>query len=281
MATYFLYTSAVLKRYVLETGTAWVQALAAPAARHSLFVVRITLAKAVAAITRRERGGLITPPDAATAVADFQLDFAHQYRVVEVSAGLVAQAATLARRHALRGYDAVQLAAVLEIHANDPSLTLVSADAELNAAAQAEGLSVEGPELAPLIQPTTGYIHSECWTINSIACIASWQSVATFLQRGRARFGIRKRCRCGNHRLDRPATDSTLRGDSGRALIRRRSSCDRLSQEAAPWCRSPSSWWGSASRGMPSIGPQARRAVNPFQVDDITGPNKGTSLCYR
>jgi hypothetical protein len=21
--------------------------------------------------------------------------------------------------------------------------------------------------------------------------------------------------------------------------------------------------------------------VNPFQVDDITGPNKGTSLCYR
>ena len=22
-------------------------------------------------------------------------------------------------------------------------------------------------------------------------------------------------------------------------------------------------------------------SVNPFQVDDITGPNKGTSLCYR
>ena len=21
--------------------------------------------------------------------------------------------------------------------------------------------------------------------------------------------------------------------------------------------------------------------VNPFQVDDITGPNRGTSLCYR
>ena len=21
--------------------------------------------------------------------------------------------------------------------------------------------------------------------------------------------------------------------------------------------------------------------VNPFQVDDITGPNKGTTLCYR
>ena len=57
---FFLDTSAVLKRYVQETGTAWMQALAAPIVRHSLFVVRITLAEAVAAITRRERGGSIT-----------------------------------------------------------------------------------------------------------------------------------------------------------------------------------------------------------------------------
>jgi uncharacterized protein len=52
VAAYFLDTSTVLKRYVQETGTAWVQALAAPTVRHSLFVVRITLAETVAAITR-------------------------------------------------------------------------------------------------------------------------------------------------------------------------------------------------------------------------------------
>jgi len=149
VAAFFLDTSTVLKRYVQETGTAWVQALAAPTVRHSLFVVRIALAETVAAITRRERGGSITPQDAATAVADFQLDFARQYRVVEVSAGLVAQAATLARRHALRGYDAVQLVAALEIHATDSSLTLLSADAELNTAATAEGLAVEDPNSHP------------------------------------------------------------------------------------------------------------------------------------
>jgi uncharacterized protein len=126
-----------------------VQALADPAVRHSLLIVRITLAETVAAITRRERGGTITPQDAATALADFQLDFARQYRVVEVSAGLVAQAATLARTHALRGYDAMQLAAVLEIHATDPSLTLLSADLELNAATLAEGLMVDVPKLHP------------------------------------------------------------------------------------------------------------------------------------
>ena len=149
MAAFFLDTSTVLKRYVQETGTAWVQALAAPTVRHSLFVVRITLAETVAAITRRERGESITPQNAATAVADFQLDFARQYRVVEVSARLVAQAATLARMHALLGYDSVQLAAALEIHATDSSLTLLSADAELNTAATAEGLAVEDPNSHP------------------------------------------------------------------------------------------------------------------------------------
>jgi predicted nucleic acid-binding protein len=112
-------------------------------------VVRITLAETIAAVTRRERGGSITAGDAATALADFGLDFSRQYIVVEVSAGLVARAAALARRHALRGYDAVQLAAALEIHANDPSVTLLSADSELNGAANAEGLAVDDPNLHP------------------------------------------------------------------------------------------------------------------------------------
>jgi predicted nucleic acid-binding protein len=120
-----------------------VQALAAPAAGHSLFLVRITLAEMVAAVTRRERGGHLSAPSAATALADFQYDFANQYFIVEVSPALVTRAATLARTHALRGYDAVQLAAALEVHAQAPSLTLLSADTGLNAAATAEGLLID------------------------------------------------------------------------------------------------------------------------------------------
>lgn len=149
MPEFFLDTSTVLKRYVQETGTPWVQALAAPAAGHSLIIVRITLAETVAAITRRERGGSITPADAAATLADFQLDFARQYFIIEVSAPLVDQAAVLARKHGLRGYDAVQLAAALETQARLPSLTLLSADADLNAAALAEGLPVDDPNNYP------------------------------------------------------------------------------------------------------------------------------------
>ncbi len=149
MAAYFLDSSTVVKRYAQEIGTPWVQALAAPAAGHLLVVVRITLAETVAAVTRKERGGYITPQAAATALADFQLDFARQYAIVEVSAGLVDQAASLAKKHGLRGYDAVQLAAALETHARIPSLTLLSADADVNAAAQAEGLAVDDPNSHP------------------------------------------------------------------------------------------------------------------------------------
>lgn len=149
MPEFFLDTSADLKRYVQETGTPWVQALAAPAAGHSLIIVRITLAETVAAIARRKRGGSITPADAATALADFQLDFARQYLIIEVSAPLVDHAASLARKHGLGGYDAVQLAAALETQARLPALTLLSADADLNAAALAEGLVVDDPNLHP------------------------------------------------------------------------------------------------------------------------------------
>jgi predicted nucleic acid-binding protein len=149
VAAYFLDTSTVVKRYVQEIGTAWVQALSAPPAGHSLFLVRITLAEMVAAVTRQERGGTISAPDTAAALGDFQYDFDHQYLIVEVSAALVARAATLARTHALRSYDAVQLAAALEVHSQAPSLTLLSADAGLNAAAAAEGLLVDDPNNHP------------------------------------------------------------------------------------------------------------------------------------
>ena len=125
------------------------QALAAPAAGHPLIVVRITLA----GDGRRHHPEGAWRPDLAPggrkSPGDFQLDFARQYFIIEVSAGLVAEAASLAGKHGLRGYDAVQLAAALEIHAKLPSLTLALRDAELNAAATAEGLSVDDPNNHP------------------------------------------------------------------------------------------------------------------------------------
>jgi uncharacterized protein len=59
------------------------------------------------------------------------------------------RAALLADTYALRGYDAVQLAAAIEVRLQVPALILVSADTELNTAATVEGLSVEDPNTHP------------------------------------------------------------------------------------------------------------------------------------
>ena len=62
---------------------------------------------------------------------------------------LIDHAAILARTHALRGYDAVQLAAALEVWAQIPTTVLISGDDDLNAAAVAEGMHVEDPNTHP------------------------------------------------------------------------------------------------------------------------------------
>ncbi|MEN3333399.1 MAG: uncharacterized protein V7641_2764 [Blastocatellia bacterium] len=62
----------------------------------------------------------------------------------------------LAETYALRGYDAVQLAAALDVQSylssltkTKSGLTMISADIELNATAAAEGLTAEDPNAHP------------------------------------------------------------------------------------------------------------------------------------
>jgi uncharacterized protein len=151
VAVYFLDSSALVKRYAQETGSAWVERLTDPQVDHRLYLARITAVKVVAAVTRRQRGGAFSATDAA-ALADFAADLAHQYRQVDITSRLITQAIQLAKTYALRGYDAIQLAAVLTVHVAREvqglsRLTLVSADHELNAAAVAEGVLVDDPNI--------------------------------------------------------------------------------------------------------------------------------------
>jgi len=151
---YFLESSAVVKRYVTETGTAWVLNLTNPRAGNQLHLARITGVEVVSAIARRTRGGSVSVADAATALADFRHDFTHAYRIVEITPTIVSRAMQLAETYALRGYDAVQLAAALDVQSylsslTQSGLTMISADVELNAAAMAAGLITEDPNTHP------------------------------------------------------------------------------------------------------------------------------------
>ena len=154
MAAYVLDTSAVVKRYIQEIGTGWVRGIADPAASNLIYLARITDVELTSAVVRRQRGGNISATDADATLRQFRQDLALGYRIIEVTPGLLSTARLLAERHGLRAYDAVQLAAAVDLNAQwvaagTGTIILVSADQELNAAATAEGLLIEDPNLRP------------------------------------------------------------------------------------------------------------------------------------
>jgi uncharacterized protein len=99
------------------------------------------------------KGKRVSPEGAATAVSLFHHDFIAKYVINGISDDVINRSMTLAEAHALKGYDAVQLGAALEINgrrvilgARTP-LTLVTADIELLNAAADEGLLTDNPDV--------------------------------------------------------------------------------------------------------------------------------------
>jgi uncharacterized protein len=147
---YYFDSSALVKRYVAESGSDWVSQICNSHPASQLYTVRITGAEIVAAIFTRTRTQSIDVSDAQTAVRQFKVDFSQYYQIMEVADGVVKLAMTLAERYPLRGYDSVQLAAAIllqeiRLGTGFSPLTFVSADKRLNKVALAESLLVENP----------------------------------------------------------------------------------------------------------------------------------------
>ena len=133
----YLDSSAAVKRYVAETGTALVQA----AIQQDPFVatVIITRVEVHAALAAAARAGRVLNLPAL--VATFRRDWSN-HLVISIDNALVDHASDLAERHALRGYDAVQLAAALAASQAAGALRFGTFDLALRRAALAEGLSL-------------------------------------------------------------------------------------------------------------------------------------------
>ena len=110
MAVFYLASSALVKRYISETGSAWIRSLCDPAAGQTIFIARITGVEILAALTRRARGRTISSADAVAGCAQFRLHHHMDYQLIELAEPLLTRAMALAEARALRGYDAVQLA---------------------------------------------------------------------------------------------------------------------------------------------------------------------------
>ena len=144
----YLDTSALVKRYVSEPGSAWLSTVGDPEADHTIVTALITWAEAAAAFARKYREGNLSSLDYSGILKDLAHDFVHEYVIVEVDQALVELAVGLTMRQKLRGYDAVQLAAALTLNDTLISgqfspLTFIAADDDLLEAARAEGLLID------------------------------------------------------------------------------------------------------------------------------------------
>jgi uncharacterized protein len=154
MSLLFFDSSALVKRYLTEVGSAWTAALLDPSVGHTIVVATITQVESAAALASRHRAGAITRSERDDLVDLLALHFDTYYQQVAIEEPILSQAVELTQNHRLRGYDAVQLAAALVVHAQYvaagfPGLTLISADDDMNMAAQAEGLVAENPNAHP------------------------------------------------------------------------------------------------------------------------------------
>jgi uncharacterized protein len=128
-------TSALLKLILQEPGSGTAERAARAATR--LHAVTVLLAEAGAALAAAYRSRRLTRASYGVAKQSLALLWAPILPVVP-DLVLVRRAAALAEREALRGYDAVHLAAALEVQAD----VFVCADAQLVLAARSSGLQV-------------------------------------------------------------------------------------------------------------------------------------------
>jgi len=146
-------SSALVKRYLAEIGSAWVQARCNDPAR-TVATVDLSRIEVAAAFAAKLRGKFITRAEYQEARTKLAADAQKRYHLIPVTPQRVDEAIELTARHKLRGYDAVHLACALHLNRalleNDlPPLIFVAADDDLLKAAQSERLETENPNHYP------------------------------------------------------------------------------------------------------------------------------------
>jgi predicted nucleic acid-binding protein len=143
---YFLDTSALVKQYHLEAGSAQVNTIFDDQ-NNVMIISELSLVELVSALQRKQNQGEITQQALHDALAQFANTVLHELVVVSFQGELVQEARELVLRHGLRTLDSLQLAFALGLRAMSP--IFVCADARLRQAASDEGLSVLDPEATP------------------------------------------------------------------------------------------------------------------------------------
>lgn len=145
--SHFLDSSAVVKLYVREPGSPRVLSLRESAPPGMVVVSGITPVEVTSALVRRCGQGHFGVTELNTALDLLTRDAAN-FRIIAIEDAILERAIIMIRRYGLRSADAIQLACAVSYREHmkeGQSVTLLSSDRELNAAASGEGFSVIDP----------------------------------------------------------------------------------------------------------------------------------------
>jgi predicted nucleic acid-binding protein len=150
VASYFLDSSAVVKLYHTEVGSATIQKIfAEPESR--ILVSRLAVVEVRSAFAGKLRMRAITERDARLSLARFKSDLVagliEVFALTEFHYGMAEQLIEKHRtRQRLRTLDSLQLAVALDLREQGLIENFVAADKKLGEVAAAEGLSVLNPD---------------------------------------------------------------------------------------------------------------------------------------
>lgn len=143
MTLYFFDTSALVKRYHIETGSNRVdQLLADP--EGAFVIANLTISELTSVFVRKYNEGIINRKVLADTLSTFSRDLIADFWILDLERSHIHMSMELIIKHNLRTLDSLQLAVLLSLQDLRP--LFVSTDPKLNAAAQKEGMEVIDPE---------------------------------------------------------------------------------------------------------------------------------------
>jgi predicted nucleic acid-binding protein len=151
--SFYVDASSLVKRYVVENGTALVNDVLNTVAAKRIYLVNVCAGEVVSILVRKKNSGAISPSYFGQAMRDFDAEIVKSADVhtMSVTNRLAASSFPLIIAHSINATDAITLKSALSIarrlRKSADDLVLVSSDQRLLRAAQAEGLMTFNPEV--------------------------------------------------------------------------------------------------------------------------------------
>ena len=150
MTAFFVDTSALSKRYVLERGSVWVKSWIEPVAGNVTVISELATVEMFSLLARKQREGHLTANDKVTVQRTFLWHTTNEYIVDLLDSRVIVIARNFIGKYPLRALDAIQLASAVDARTilSEP-LVFISADRNLLVAAASEGFTIDDPNAHP------------------------------------------------------------------------------------------------------------------------------------